>query len=186
MRDWQAFVRALPEDGNIRILDLCCGTGDQLRAFERAGYVELRGLDLDPGMLAVAKRRSGTIPFDEGDAARTPYPDASFDIVILSLALHDKEQSLREAILTEAGRLLKPEAYILAADFAFDERTRFMGRFLITAVERFAGGEHYENFKDYIRRGGMKNILPRGVFDIEETARVLNAGIALWKIKRRR
>ena len=57
-----------------------------------------------------------------------------------------------------------------------------MGRFLITAVEGFAGGEHYRNFKNYIQRGGIKNILPEGMFEANEIARVLKSGIAVWKL----
>ena len=179
-----AILDALPENKDARILDLCCGTGDQLRVFERAGYRDLHGLDLDPGMIAYAKRNAPAIHFIESDAAHTGLPDASFDVITISLALHDKDQALREAILREAARLIKPEGYILAADFAFDDRTTFMGRFLITAVEGFAGGEHFRNFKDYRKRGGMLAILPENMFNVKEIARVLKKGIGVWELNR--
>lgn len=179
-----SILKALPEDKNIRILDLCSGTGDQLLLLEMAGYRDLHGLDLDPGMIAYAKRNSAMINYREGDAADTGFPDASFDVVTITLALHDKGQDLRRAIITEAARLLKPEGFILTADFAFDDKTKFMGRFLITAVEGFAGGEHYRNFKDYRKRGGMLKILPENTFNVKEIARVLKNGIGVWQLKR--
>jgi demethylmenaquinone methyltransferase/2-methoxy-6-polyprenyl-1,4-benzoquinol methylase len=177
-----AILISLPENKDCRILDLCCGTGDQLRLLERAGYKDLHGLDLDPGMISFAKTQSAGIDYIVGDASETGLPDASFDVITISLALHDKDQALREAILREAARLIKPDGHILAADFAFDDRTKFMGRFLITAVEGFAGGEHYRNFKDYRKRGGMRTILPKNMFNVKEIARVLKNGIGVWKL----
>lgn len=178
----KAIATALPKDKNSRILDLCCGTGDQLLTLERAGYKNLHGLDLDPGMIAFAGQKSINIKFVEGDASRTPFPDASFDVIIISLALHDKDQELREAILKESVRLLDKNSSILVADFAFDKKTKFTGRLLITAVEGFAGGDHFYNFKDYTRRGGMLKILPNDMYKIQEVGRVLKGGIAVWEL----
>ncbi len=178
----KAITTALPEDKSTRVLDLCCGTGDQLLKLELAGYMDLHGLDLDPGMIAYAKHKSASISYHEGDAANTGLTEASFDVITISLALHDKDQSLRENILKEIARLLKPNGFALAADFCFDDKTKFMGRFLITAVEAFAGGDHYRNFKNYTQRGCMKNISPEGLFEIVEVARVLKNGIGVWKL----
>jgi len=178
----EAMREALPDNKNARILDLCCGAGDQLRYFENAGCNNLHGLDLDPSMIAFARTRSAGIDYIVGDASKTGLPHASFDVITISLALHDKDQVLREAILREAARLIKPEGQILSADFAFDENTLFIGRFLITAVERFAGGEHYRNFKDYRDRGGMTRVIPKTNFKIKEIARVLKGGIAVWQL----
>lgn len=177
-----AILSALPKNKHLRILDLCCGTGDQLRYLERANYVNLHGLDLDPGMIAYAKSKSSIIHFHEGDASNTYFPDASFDVILISLALHDKDQYLREAILKEISRLLSSNGSVFVADFCFDEKTKTIGRFLITAVEFNAGGDHYRNFKDYHKRGRMLNILPENVFKVEEVARVLKNGIAVWKL----
>jgi len=178
----KAITTALPNDKCTRILDLCCGTGDQLLELELAGYLDLHGLDIDPGMIAYAQRNSASIKYHEGDASKTDFPDESFDVITISLALHDKVQNLREGIFKEILRLLKPGGFALIADFCFDERTKLMGRFLITAVEGFAGGEHYRNFKDYRSRGGMLNILPHRMFDVKEVARVLKKGIGIWKL----
>jgi len=178
----KAILNALPKDKNSTILDLCCGTGEQLLTMERAGYKNLHGLDLDPSMIAYAKRNSTLIHFFEGDAANTGFPAASFDIVMTSLAIHDKNQALREAIINETLRLLKPGGFALAADFCFDDRTKFMGRFLITAVEAFAGGEHYRNFKDYTKRGGMLKVIPSDMFKIQEVARAVKGAIVVWKL----
>ena len=177
-----AILNALPEDKDARILDLCSGTGDQLLTIELAGYKNLDGLDLDPGMVAYAKRNSTVIRYHEGDASATSFPDASFDIVIISLALHEKDQILREAILKEIARLIKPDGYALAADFAFDDKSTFMGRAMISIVEFNAGGEHFRNFREYTKRGGMMNVLSSDLFEFHEVDRVLRNGIGVWKL----
>ncbi|MEA3392546.1 MAG: class I SAM-dependent methyltransferase [Candidatus Marinimicrobia bacterium] len=178
-----AILEALPEDKDTRILDLCCGTGNQLLTLEQAGYKNLHGLDLDPGMVAYAKQNSALIQYHEGDATNTSFPDASFDVVIISLALHEKDQALREKIFKEISCLLKPGGYVLAADFAFDDKSTFWGRAMISVVEFNAGGEHYRNFKDYTRRGGLPNVLPEGLFEYKEVDRVLRNGIGIWELK---
>lgn len=180
----RAMLNALPENKDIKILDLCSGTGDQLLTLELNGYRNLHGLDLDPGMVAYARRNSRIIQYYEGDASATNFPNRSFDIVTISLALHDKDQALREAILLEADRLLKPDGYILTADFAFDKNSTFMGRLMISTVEFLARGDHYKNFRDYTRRGGMLKILPMNIFEVKEVGRAVNSSIAVWKLSK--
>ena len=178
----KAIARTLPKNKNTRILDLCCGTGDQLRYLKKQGYTELNGLDLSPDMLTVARNKSTGITFHEGDAAQTSFEDASFDSVLISLALHEKDQPLREAILKEIIRILKPGGSAIVADFYFDNMTRFGGRLMISAIEAMAGGEHFKNFKEYTRRGGMPNVLPENLFEYKEVDRVVRKGIAVWKL----
>lgn len=180
----QAMLNALPKNKDIKILDLCSGTGDQLLTFEVNGYLDLHGLDLDPGMVAYARRNSRIIQYHEGDASDTGFVSGSFDIVTISLALHDKDQVLREAILMEAARLLKPDGYILAADFVFDRNSTFMGRLMISTVEFIARGDHYRNFRDYTRRGGMLKILPTDLFKATEVGRAVKRSIAVWKLSK--
>jgi SAM-dependent methyltransferase len=59
-----AIARRKRSPGND-LLDVGCGTGGHVAAFGRRYRVE--GLDLDPAMLAVARRRHPGVPFHQGD-----------------------------------------------------------------------------------------------------------------------
>lgn len=79
--------RAAPQSGE-RILDVACGTGVVARsAAERMGSGQVVGLDINTGMLAVARslpRGAGArIDWHEGSALEMPFPDSAFDLVSL-------------------------------------------------------------------------------------------------------
>ncbi|RWO41321.1 MAG: methyltransferase domain-containing protein [Mesorhizobium sp.] len=85
---WAADLvdRAAPQSGE-RVLDVACGTGVVARlAAERMGSGQVVGLDINTGMLAVARslpRGAGPlIDWHEGSALEMPFPDATFDLVL--------------------------------------------------------------------------------------------------------
>lgn len=92
------------------VLDVACGTGIVARAaadaLDERGRVV--GLDINEGMLAVARRLRPDIDWQQGDAADLPFPDASFDVVLCQAALMffpDRAQALREMarVVTDDG-----------------------------------------------------------------------------------
>ena len=99
-----------------RVLDVACGTGVVARlASERVGAAgTVAGLDVNPGMLAVA--RSATPPdmlieWHEASAEAMPLPDSSFDVVLCQMGLQfmpDRHAALREMwrVLVRGGRLI--------------------------------------------------------------------------------
>jgi SAM-dependent methyltransferase len=73
------------------------------------------GLDLNPGMLAVARgvpiTSGASVDWREGDATAMPFPDASFDVVLCPLGLQyfpDRPAALKEMhrVLVPGGRLV--------------------------------------------------------------------------------
>ncbi len=87
-----------------RVLDVACGTGVVTRlAAERVGANGTTvGLDLNPGMLAVARAATPpelSIDWHEASADSMPFPDDSFDVVLCQMGLQfvsDKIAALRE------------------------------------------------------------------------------------------
>jgi len=83
------------------VLEVACGTGVVAR--QAAQIVEERGkvvgIDLNPAMLAVARRLRPDIEWREADVAALPFPDEAFDVVLCQSALMffpDVPKALRE------------------------------------------------------------------------------------------
>ncbi|MCE6949491.1 methyltransferase domain-containing protein [Cereibacter sphaeroides] len=90
-----------------RVLDVGCGTGAAtIAAASRAAPGgRVIGLDPNPEMLAVARRKPG-IEWVEGRAEALPFPDATQDAVISQFAMMFFEN--RVAALKEMARVLSP------------------------------------------------------------------------------
>ena len=95
-----------------RVLDVACGTGALTLAVARkvgpSGSVF--GLDPNPEMLAVARRKPARIEWIDGCAERLPFDDCSFDAVVSQFGFmffDDKVAALRETmrVLRPGGRL---------------------------------------------------------------------------------
>jgi len=98
--------RLAPEHGE-RVLDIACGTGVVAqRAAARMGGGIVVGLDLNPAMLAVAKRNGdehqGTkVEWIEGSALDLPFPAKAFDVVACQLGLQffpDRARAVSEMV----------------------------------------------------------------------------------------
>ena len=73
---------------------------------DRFGLREVIGLDLDPYMLGIARRRDPNAALVLADATRAPFADASFDAVFDFGAIHFV--AAWERALDEVRRLLRP------------------------------------------------------------------------------
>lgn len=98
-----------------RVLDVACGTGAlTLAVAERVGRNgSVVGLDANPEMLAVARRKRSAVEWREGRAEALPFPDASFDAVVSQFAFmffDDRAHALREAT-----RVLRPDGRLAVA-----------------------------------------------------------------------
>lgn len=104
-------------DGVRSVLDAGTGTGLVLRALRaRDARTRLTGVDLSPGMLAVARAALPDAELIEGDAAALPVPDASADLVTCVAALHLLPDTA--AAIEDWSRVLRPGGRIVTATFA--------------------------------------------------------------------
>ncbi|MGB9234289.1 MAG: class I SAM-dependent methyltransferase, partial [Terriglobales bacterium] len=71
----------------MHVLDLGCGSGRDLAAWNVAVLDEVTGLDIDGSRLAAAKAQFPQRAFVQAAGERLPFADASFDRVISTLAL---------------------------------------------------------------------------------------------------
>lgn len=98
-----------------RVLDVACGTGIVARhALGRVGPTgSVTGLDIGPGMLAVAQSIEPAVDWIEGDAGRLPFGDDAFDAVVSQFGLMffpDRVQAIREML-----RCARPGAGVAVA-----------------------------------------------------------------------
>jgi ubiquinone/menaquinone biosynthesis C-methylase UbiE len=115
-----------------RVLDVACGTGVVTRlAAERVGAAgSVSGLDINPGMLAVAGSATPSdmsINWQEASAESMPFPDGAFDVVLCQMGLQfvpGKLAALREMrrVLETGGRAVisvpgpKPPLFAIMTD----------------------------------------------------------------------
>ena len=167
------------------ILDLCCGTGNQLKLLSKNGFKNLHCLDLSKAMLKVAEKGGHPIKIYMQDATETSFSDAAFDIVIISFAIHEKDRETQEKLVEEAHRLVKEDGIVLIVDYAFDDKTTKLGRMGISLIERMAGGEHYRNFKGYIENNGLESLIKADKFElIKDNRRTFN-GVTISTYRKR-
>jgi len=109
-----SLVDAASVSSGDRVLDIACGTGVVTRvAAQRAGKAaRVVGLDLNPGMLAVARSLPAlaAVEWLQRSALDLGLPDASFDVVLCQQGLQffpDRALAVREMhrVLDEGGRL---------------------------------------------------------------------------------
>jgi SAM-dependent methyltransferase len=117
LRPWaEDLVAAVGPRPGQRVLDVACGTGIVARTAARdvGSTGKVTGVDLNPAMLAVARRVSvGTSPgirYEQGAADALPLPDGSADVVFCQQGLQfvpDPAAALAELyrVCVPGGRL---------------------------------------------------------------------------------
>ncbi len=155
-RDVVALVSDL---GCGRVLDICCGSGQQCIMLERFGF-PAAGVDLSRAMLNQARRKSPpAISYFLANAAHLCFKDGSFDCAIISFALHEKDPLTRAGIILEANRTLSDTGKIIVVDYVRPEGIRSIGFMnFVDLIERIAGREHHENYRLYMRAHALERL----------------------------
>ncbi len=108
-----AFARLTGLPRGARVADLGCGSGAFTQLLRRAGYAGV-GVDISPKLIAVGQAKYPGLELLEGDAEKLPFPDASFDGVLLSGLVHHFPDPRKLA--AETARILKIGGRFMAFD----------------------------------------------------------------------
>ena len=164
------------------IIDLCCGTGHQLKLLKKQGFDNLTCVDFSEEMLRTAAQGVNAPDCLYADAADTGLLSDSADLVIISLALHEKPAEKGAAVLKEAHRILKPGAVLLIADYTADGSVPLVASAVIRFIEFLAGSEHYANYRNYISRGGLESLIDATAFTSAARYPVAMGGITVEEL----
>lgn len=140
-QEWAGrMVEAAQVQPGQRVLDVGCGTGVFTRAAaERVGPAgEIIGLDINEGMLAVARRKAPHIEWRSGPAEALPFEDNRFDAVACQFALMFFAE--RRAALREMVRVLRPGGWLAVAVWDTVENTPGYSA-MVGLLQRLFGAE---------------------------------------------
>ena len=115
------FRGSWPDMKPARILDMGCTIGSSTTAWARAfPDAEVHAIDVGAPVLRYAHARSEAlgipIHFSQQNAERTEFPDASFDLVVSQILIHETSLRSMPRIFGETRRLLKPGGVMLHMD----------------------------------------------------------------------
>jgi SAM-dependent methyltransferase len=129
-----------------RVLDVACGTGAlALAAAAIAGPSgSVVGLDANPEMLAVARRKPVAIEWLDGSAEALPFADNSFDAVVSQFGFMFFED--KPKALTEMMRVVKPGGRLAVAVCDAVENSPGYGAFALL-LDRLFGKEVGDAFR---------------------------------------
>lgn len=130
---WARLLRDLGLRGDERVLDMGCGRGAVLlKAAQLVPSGRAIGIDLwkgsdQSGNSSEATRRNAAregvaelVELHTGDMTAMPFEDATIDVVLSSMAIHNiTNADGRARALAEAARVLKPGGRLVIADIGY-------------------------------------------------------------------
>jgi len=151
---WEELIQALGLKGDEAVLDVGCGRGAVLLlAARRLTSGTATGVDLwqakdQSGNALEATLRNAAaegvrerVALHTGDMRRLPFADASFDVVVSSLAIHNvPDAEGRARAVQEIARVMKPGGRVLLADF-----------------------KHADDYAATLRAAGLRDVQTRGL-----------------------
>jgi len=163
-RYWRAHTAARVRDvlarPDARVLDICCGTGDLVRALQRARSdgPPVMGSDFCHPMLVAARAKVGAGNLFESDALRLPLADGSLDL--LTVAFGFRNLANYDAGLREMRRVLRSGGTAAILEFSqppnalFGALYNFYSRRVLPAIGGALSGSRdaYTYLPESVRR----------------------------------
>lgn len=152
---------------NKRIIDIGCGTGGfTLKLAGKSNYV--LGVDISARMIETAQKRKKqqnitNVDFTQLNALQlSKFVKGKFDYTIIAFIIHEIVDSERIILLKELRKVAK---LIVIYDYHIPLSFHPVSIF-IRFIEFVAGREHYQNFRNYSKAGGLDPLLREAGFKI--------------------
>lgn len=118
------FAELVRADGGGPVADLGCGPGRITAPLHDLG-LDVVGIDLSPGMVAVARAEHPHLRFSVGSLAALDLDDGALAGAVCWYSLIHTPPAEQPAVLTEVARVLRPGGHVLLAfQVGVDERVR--------------------------------------------------------------
>ncbi len=167
----------------MKVLEVACGTGTQAVRFRKAG-ADYTGVDLSHAMLDVAGKRNLTCL--HADGTELPLEDNGFDLSTITLALHEVDPEISRQIVLEMIRVTKDGGSLVLVDYTKSNKKsiyRKLGNSSIHYIEKLVGGNHYRNYKKFMKSGGLISFLESFNLETQETQFIFGGNIGIIKLK---
>jgi ubiquinone/menaquinone biosynthesis C-methylase UbiE len=167
----KALLAEQADVGHGRVLDLGCGTGTlALMLARRYPEAQVEGLDGDPQILAIARRKMAAAGVDvtlhHALSWEADVPPGAFDRVVSSLFFHHLTTDDKRRTLDKVRTLLRPGGQLHVADWGRPQ-TPLM-RLAFFGVQLLDG---FETTRDSVR-GRLPDLMREAGFgEVEETRR---------------
>ena len=119
----EVFQELFPNRAPVRILDLGCTVGHSTLPWVAAyPQAEVTAIDVAAPVLRYGHARAEAmgvpVHFRQANAASLPYEDASFDLVVSHILLHETSTKAIRNVLAECHRVLKPNGVTLHVELS--------------------------------------------------------------------
>jgi len=159
--EMRATLALLPgELAGSTCLDVACGTGRYALLFCDRGAERVMAMDRSAAMLAVLRAKGSRARIVRGDLRALPFPRASVDIVLCTLALgHVAELATAVA---EMARVLRPGGILVCSDFHPAAAQAGLLRTFVSRGEELVLPHHPHREEDYDRALAQAGLAPEG------------------------
>jgi len=144
-----------------KILDLCTGTGEMALMFAAQGAYVI-GTDIARGMLKRALHKSvgaaSPSAWVEMDATDLAIGDRSFEVSMISLALHHMPVSIQTRVLKELRRVTSRRIMIIEPDVPVNRRWSPLWSFVASIIDESEYMHEWvdQDFIETCHRAGLK------------------------------
>lgn len=126
-------------DEKLKVLEVCIGTAENsIIIADKRPNAEIVGVDLSKEMLEIAREKIEKMSIKNiktfiMDATNMNFDDNYFDVVLISLVLHEVDDNIRYKIMKEAKRVLKSKGKIIIVEW--DKPKKITQKLMFSIVE---------------------------------------------------
>ena len=164
-RAFRLLKNLIKKDSSL--IDVGCGTGRlaiQLKDIcSRVDGVDLSFRNINVALNKLNQTKSTNIQFHHSDAEKfLKENNSKYDYAVMSYVIHEMDENLRVNVLNSLAIYVNK---IILVDYLAPKPDGFI-KYLNEAVEFLAGIDHYKNYKNYIKNGGINFLAAQGGFKI--------------------